>query len=148
MSWTKETLNQKLQQGRVTLGAQPCHRPTYSREPVSDLLPQRAKVQLSESKDIQKLNKLERSFLEVLKARGCQKIWVQAFTLKIGDDCRYTPDFLALEEDCSLTCYETKGFMRDDALVKLKTAARSFNCFKFVLVEKKAGQWMEKEIAP
>jgi len=37
--------------------------------------------------------------------------------------------------------HETKGFMRDDAAVKLKVAADKFPEFLFVLVKKIKKQW-------
>jgi hypothetical protein len=37
---------------------------------------------------------------------------------------------------------ETKGFRRDDAMVKLKVAARLFPCFQFVLATRVRGVWV------
>jgi hypothetical protein len=99
--------------------------------------------------DESKLNKLESAWLAVLCA-DITLAWVgvHALTFKIGDDCRYTPDFIALNLDGELIAYETKGFMRDDARVKLKVAARMFPFVGFVLVERKAGAWICTEIKP
>lgn len=68
-------------------------------------------------------------------------------TLRIGQDCRYTPDFLVITKDLAVEFHEVKGFMRDDALVKLKAAASQYP-FIFRLVHKVAGQWDIKEIKP
>jgi hypothetical protein len=50
----------------------------------------------------------------------------------------------------AVTFYETKGFMRDDAIVKIKTAAKQFPMFTFVLVTRKkkseGGAWVERVI--
>jgi len=100
------------------------------------------------TKDVAKLNKLETSWHLILRCNhSIEAIYVQAFTLKLGDDCRYTPDFLAINKDGSATFYECKGFMRDDALVKLKVAARQFSMFKFVLVTRVKGTWVQQEIS-
>jgi hypothetical protein len=42
--------------------------------------------------------------------------------------------------------YETKGFPRDDAMVKVKVAPKFFPWARFVLVTKKAGSYLEKII--
>jgi hypothetical protein len=46
------------------------------------------------------------------------------------------------------TIVEVKGFMRDDAQVKLKVAARLFRRFDFVLVKKKGTGWDISEVKP
>jgi len=104
-------------------------------------------IKAKPSADESKLNKLESAWLAVLRA-DITLAWVgvHALTFKIGDDCRYTPDFIALNLDGELIAYETKGFMRDDARVKLKVAARMFPFVGFVLVERKAGAWICTEI--
>jgi hypothetical protein len=106
-------------------------------------------IKAKPSADESKLNKLESAWLAVLRA-DITLAWVgvHALTFKIGDDCRYTPDFIALNLDGELIAYETKGFMRDDAKVKLKVAARMFSFVGFVLVERKAGAWICTEIKP
>ena len=106
-------------------------------------------IKAKPSADESKLNKLESAWLTVLRA-DITLAWVgvHALTFKIGDDCRYTPDFIALNLDGELIAYETKGFMRDDARVKLKVAARMFSFVGFVLVERKAGAWICTEIKP
>lgn len=70
--------------------------------------------------------------------------WYERMTLKLADDTRYTPDFFVLETDGTITLEEVKGFMRDDAAVKIKVAASLFP-FRFVLYEvrskKLGGGW-------
>jgi hypothetical protein len=57
-----------------------------------------------------------------------------------------TPDFFVVTADHTVELHETKGFMRDDANVKLKVAAELFP-FKFVLVkEPKKNQFVLTEI--
>jgi hypothetical protein len=97
--------------------------------------------------DEDKLNKLERRWLAHMRALNMQEIGIQSLTLKIGDDCRYTPDFTAIT-DGHLVAYETKGFMRDDAQVKIKVAARKFRWIEFVLVTEANHQWIETPIKP
>ncbi len=108
----------------------------------------KARLSISPSPDESKLNKTERAYLQVLRAGGFHFVGIQNITLKLGDDCRYTPDFNHLDEDGRLIFSEVKGFMRDDALVKLKVAARVFSIFQFVLVRKNGSGWDVSEIKP
>lgn len=111
-----------------------------------------ADIVLKPSTDEAKLNKTERAFLQWLRALGeYRNIDCQAVTLKLGDDCRYTPDLTAIH--CATgarAAFEVKGFMRDDALVKLKVAARKFRwLFHFLLVRReKSGNWKITEVKP
>jgi hypothetical protein len=86
-----------------------------------------------------RLNKTERAWLAVLQSRNCP-IWTQEITIKLGHDCRYTPDFVTLEGG-RLIAYEVKGFFRDDAAVKIRAAARKFPFLDFYLVRKKGKSW-------
>jgi hypothetical protein len=103
-------------------------------------------VVYQESTDEKKLNKLEKAWLRELRRLNPPWIGIQCVTLKLADDCRYTPDFPTIDPNGLIVFYETKGFMRDDAAVKIKVAARLFRWAKFVLVTKEKGQWVQKEI--
>lgn len=100
--------------------------------------------------DEQKLNGLEKSWLAHLRTLGYPacNIFIQCFTLKLADDTRYSPDFTTIEPDGTVTMWETKGFFRDDAKVKIKVAARQYRCFRFVLVTREHGVFIQKEIKP
>jgi hypothetical protein len=86
------------------------------------------------------MNRLEAKFamsLEAQRRAGKIVLWrYERLTLKLADDTRYTPDFYVLELDGAVSIYETKGYMRDDAHVKLKVAATAFPEFRFYLVQK------------
>lgn len=103
----------------------------------------------------EKLNKTEAEFLEYLQLRyGCPRdaFGVQNVTLEIANGCRYTPDFSAFGILTEPTFWETKGFMRDDAAVKIKVAARAFPACRFYLCTKRAkklgGGWDIQEVMP
>lgn len=71
----------------------------------------------------------------------------EAFTLELAPRCTYTPDFFVLENDGSYTAHEVKGFMRDDAAVKLKVAAGMYPQFRFELWRKnKRGEWKSRVV--
>lgn len=100
----------------------------------------------------QEMNKTEAAFASRLRlmqlAGEIHSFKFTDVTLKIGDDCRYTPDFMVLENDGTMTFYEVKGFWRDDARVKIKVAARTFPMFRFVAVQYQKKQWIREEIKP
>jgi hypothetical protein len=97
------------------------------------------------------MNKTEAAYAMVLRARQAagEIAWwkFEGITLKLADDTRYTPDFAVMLADGSMEMHETKGFMRDDAFVKLKVAAAQFP-FKFRLlkIDRKTKRWNETEI--
>lgn len=66
--------------------------------------------------------------------------WFEAFTFKLADDCRYTPDFAVLLADGTLEFVDTKGGGPIDpkSLVKIKVAAEKFPMFKFVIERRQA----------
>ncbi len=103
------------------------------------------------------MNGLERAYADVLKARaerGEIREWkYEAVTLVVARPptalpSRYTPDFFVVNADGEVEFHETKGFMRDDAALKLKMAAEQYP-FRFLLLKKAAkrdgGAWTTKE---
>lgn len=96
------------------------------------------------------LNKTEQAFFDYLKSRedpGVPRTVLppQSITLRIANGCRYTPDFVVAYHhsigipSVDLVAYEVKGFMRDDAAVKIKVAATAFPWIAFHLVTKLPG---------
>ncbi len=105
-------------------------------------------LEIAQSTDEQKLNKTERAYLAVLRARGYPWIGIQNVTLKLGDDCRFTPDFSFVDPGGRMTFVDVKGFQRDDALVKIKAAARQFAWALFQIVSRDGNGWEIKEVKP
>ena len=105
-----------------------------------------------------------------MKARACKKndgmnrleadYWQYLLTLRLNGDihdcmwqplklnlapglaCTYAPDFMVVRNDGVLEFHETKGFWREDARVKIKTAAAKYP-FVFVAVtrRRKTAPW-------
>lgn len=108
------------------------------------------------------MNKIEAEYWQRLQAdarRGIiRDIGYQRITLKLGQDCRYTPDFDFVDAHDVMTLVEVKAgrkdkatgavkaFSMDDSTVKLKTAAAQFPQIKFVLAWAYKGVWDSKEI--
>lgn len=90
------------------------------------------------------MNKTEAAYADLLEARraGGDVLWwsFESIALRLADKTFYHPDFLVMAADGGLEVHETKGFMRDDANVKLKVAAATFP-FRFVLVRRVKGRW-------
>jgi hypothetical protein len=73
----------------------------------------------------------------------------EAVTLKLADDCRYTPDFMVIADDDVVEFHEVKGgFWRDDAKVKIRVAAQMYPMFRFYSFfkepKKLGGRWTQK----
>ena len=106
----------------------------------------RAKVKIRE----RSWNKTERDFAERLKM--CQKsgliAWwsFEPWRLRLGKGAWYTPDFIVLENDGCLICYETKGFWREAARVRIKVAADRYPFLRFVAARLVKGEWEFEEI--
>jgi len=110
---------------------------------VSDSIVDISKLPLSPE---EALNETEKRFLQKLRTRfPFQPIMIQAITLRLAHNCRYTPDFSYCLPTGALVFVETKGaFVREDAIVKLKTAAAMFPQFTFIKAQYKNGKWSEK----
>lgn len=69
--------------------------------------------------------------------------------LRLGKNTFYTPDYGVRLANGELELREVKGFWRDDARVKIKTAAYLYPIFRFVAVTKKkkrdGGGWQRED---
>ena len=76
------------------------------------------------------MNRLEAAYaLELdrqLKAGEILMWKFESIKLRLADRTWYNPDFLVMTPDGELQLHETKGFMEDDANVKLKVTAETF----------------------
>jgi len=84
------------------------------------------------------MNKLERDFAGRLQSSHLIRQWArEPMTFRLAGRTRYTPDFGVWPHPASdwrFTLCEVKGFMRDDASVKIKVAADLFPQFRWLLV--------------
>jgi hypothetical protein len=96
----------------------------------------------------------ESTYLIPLKAAGeIIEYWFESITLRLAKKTSYTPDFVALMSDGSITVIEVKaGLWRDDARVKVKVAAEKFKRFRFItafkMPKKQGGWWKIEELKP
>jgi hypothetical protein len=95
-----------------------------------------------------KSNRWETARLAELRKLGVPSLRCKAITLLLGFDCRYTPDISYVDENGRYVFEEVKGFRRDDAMAKLRVAARMFPEFRFVLAELKKKVWVLTTVKP
>lgn len=99
-----------------------------------------------------KMNRTEEKYAELLwirqRAGEVRRYWFEPFKLRLGPTTFYTPDFALWMVDDTVEVHEVKGFWRDDARVKFKTAAQAFPIFRFVAVQLVKGVWTFEQIAP
>lgn len=100
------------------------------------------------------MNRTEAAYASILATKqtlGDVRWWgYQTVTLVIAEGVRYTPDFPVILADGTLEFHEVKGgFIRDDARVKLRVAARH-TPFRFVLAQykNKATGWTIEPVSP
>ena len=97
------------------------------------------------------MNKLEASYslqLEARKRLGEILWWrYEAVKLRLAPKTFLTPDFMVMLANGEIEIHETKGWMQDDAAVKLKVAADQYP-FRFILVRYRnnAEGWSFEEV--
>ena len=87
------------------------------------------------------MNKTESAYadrLELLKRSG-EILWYkfEGMKFRLADNTFYTPDFVIMTNACEIIIHEVKGYMMDDANVKIKVASELYP-FRFFLVRKQA----------
>jgi hypothetical protein len=98
-----------------------------------------------------KMNKSEEAYsrtLEKEKSDGAILWWkFEGVKLRLADNTFLTPDFAVMRWDGVMELRDVKGFMMDDANVKMKVAA-SLYPFVFKIVRKaKGGFWEVLEVS-
>jgi len=92
-----------------------------------------------------RMNKLEAKYaahLELLRQAGKIVFWrFESVKFRLANLTWFTPDFYIMRPDGSIEIHETKGFMEDDANVKIKAVAEQFPELLFVLVRWVKGEW-------
>ncbi len=90
------------------------------------------------------MNKTEAAYaahLEGLQKRG-MILWYrfEGIKLRLADKTFYTCDFAVMNSACVIEMHEVKGFMTDDANVKIKVAADQYP-FQFYIIKKSKFFW-------
>lgn len=75
--------------------------------------------------------------------------WAHPGSLKLGEKLHYSPDFLVQTALGELEYHEVKGgFVRDDARVKLRAAAKIYFCYRFIQAQYHRKTWTITIILP
>jgi hypothetical protein len=73
----------------------------------------------------------------------------EAVTLRLANGLRYTPDWWTVNSAGQTTFYEVKGgYIREDAIAKLKMAATQFRNYTFLLCVWSKGEWFIEQVLP
>lgn len=98
----------------------------------------------------QKENKWHQEFRGVLASGPFRDIESESIKLRLAGKTWYTPDFVATRlPDHAIWAFEVKGFMRDDAAVKVKVAASQYPWIVWVLATRsKSGAWLCRFVTP
>ena len=97
------------------------------------------------AKGVGGMNKTEAAYAAHLQLRqqAGEIAWFafEAVKLRLADKTFYTPDFAVMLADGTIEQHEVKGFMYDDAAVKIKVAASLYPfVFRLIRMPRK-GQW-------
>ena len=102
-----------------------------------------------------RMNKTERAYADQLYALQLAKEIIsyefEGVKLRLGKGAWYTPDFLVVTPE-RFELHEVKGFWREAARVRIKTAAAKHPYFKFIVVKydkpsrRAIGSWKIEEI--
>lgn len=88
-----------------------------------------------------RMNKTEAEYAALLeqRRRAGEVEWFkfEGMKFRLGDNCHYTPDFAVMLAGGRMQMHEVKGFWRDDAKVKIKSAAENYP-FQFIAVRKQS----------
>ena len=106
---------------------------------------------------VDNLNKTERAYLAYLETLGDLWFGVQCWTFILAHDCRYTPDFLALDTnglraiDTKATIWkkgDPKPLFKEDSQIKMRMAARLYPFVRWVAAFRAGDVWHHQEFKP
>lgn len=102
-----------------------------------------------------RMNKTERAYADQLYslqlAGEILQYEFEGVKLRLAPGAFYTPDFLVVTPE-RIELHEVKGFWREAAKVRIKTAAAKYPYFKFIVVKydkpsrRAVGRWSFEEI--
>lgn len=105
-------------------------------------------AKIKPSTDEGELNKWERDYLAHMRALLIPWIGIQCITFKLAHDTRITPDFSYVDFEGRMTMVDVKGWQREDALIKMRVAARQFPMFDWQIVKKTKDGWDVTKVKP
>lgn len=92
------------------------------------------------------MNRLESAFWGCLQRAPYKRVYHEPFKLRLAGRTFYRVDFAAVDANGVWSLFETKGYMRDDASVKIKVAASLYPGFVFWLVHRPKKIWTMRAV--
>lgn len=98
------------------------------------------------------MNKLEARYAAFLELQRRSNLitgyWYESEKFRLADRTWYTPDFIVQRPDGFMEIHECKGWMQEDANVKLKVAAELYWRYPVFLVREVRGNFTLTPIGP
>lgn len=158
MKFTTEQLREALARGNVTVAPQSYKIARKGVVPPAHNKQGHGRVASRQPSPGRKTSKTEAEWGRILQARMQRgefaHVGHEEITLLLGHRCRYTPDYMTVHHypsirDPKITLWEVKGgFIREDAMVKLKVAASRYPFWRFMIAQKVDGEWTTTEVRP
>ena len=99
-----------------------------------------------------RMNQTEQAYADHLEARkraGEIAWWsYEPWKFRLADKTFLTPDFGVMLADGMIELHEVKGYMEDDAAVKIKVASAQHWMFAWVVIRKIKGGWKVERVNP
>lgn len=133
--------DQQFEEWRLRKGA---HADCAKADPMPAVVPAKPK-----RRGANKMETAYRQRLEALRTQGdVLAYFFERLTLKLADDCRYTPDFFVVTPS-GMELHEVKGPKAwEDSIIKLKVAADAWPWFTFRIARCIKGEWQVREVRP
>ena len=97
------------------------------------------------------MNRMETRYAEhlsmLVSAGLIAGYWFESIKVRLANRTWYAPDFLVMLPAGQLELHEVKGFMEDDAAVKLKVTAEIYRLFPLKLVREVRGTWQLTDVS-
>lgn len=91
------------------------------------------------------MNKMEARYAAFLELQRRNNLlaawWYESMKFRLADRTWYTPDFMVQRNDGLMEIHETKGFMEEDANVKIKVQSELYWLFPVFLVREVRGNF-------
>lgn len=94
-----------------------------------------------------KLESAYAGYLHTLMLAGDIQLYrYEPIKLLLAPQTTFTPDFFVQTKEGTIEFHEVKGWAREDAMVKLKVAAKLYPWWKFWLIKRYCGAWDLREV--
>lgn len=97
------------------------------------------------------MNKTEAAYAQHLEERKrtgeIEDYWFEPWKFRLANRTYYSPDFVVMMPGGELEIHELKGWMEDDAAVKLKVTAAMYWLFPVRVIKRVKREWVSRTVA-